>query len=327
MMTGIIRMPMAKLPRQPGKADAGKLYAPLVEADDEHLVGEDAEQDRGKSRHYLGRRAQHVGRPRIRLGEEQARYDPDRDREEGRDAVDDERADEGVGDPSDGVRVDKGRERRGLGEKVDAPPMDAFLHEREQNREEGHEGDDEGNAQDAMTALEASMRRLSVLCATCWMSSRRSIIGSGGTPSIVVSRHTNARLEAERRMRRRPNQFTTAVSTIKITARAPRAATCSGVGVLELEGDGRSEGGGGRKQRMGKQRVQADDHGDRHGLTERSRGGERHGADNAGLGGRQHHLAQYLPLRRAHAEGALELVVRAPPRWRRGRGQRSSAGS
>ena len=50
MITGIMRTPMAKLPATPGEPDSRQLDAPLVEADDDHLVGEDAEQDRGKTR-------------------------------------------------------------------------------------------------------------------------------------------------------------------------------------------------------------------------------------------------------------------------------------
>ncbi len=93
MMMGIIKMPMAKLPAMPAKPMPWSVDPPLVEPDDDHLIGEDAEQDGGHPRHDLCRRAQPVGEPGGRLGQEEAGDDADRDREQGGDAVDDGRPD------------------------------------------------------------------------------------------------------------------------------------------------------------------------------------------------------------------------------------------
>ncbi len=121
--------------------------------------------------------------------------------------------------------------------------------------------------------------------------------------------HTKCARAAECLMRRRPIQFTKAVKTIKITARAPRAATCSGVASWNCEGDGGGEGGGRREQRVGKEGVQADDHGDGHGLAEGTRRREGHRAHDARAGGGEHDLSQHLPFRRPDTERPFELVM------------------
>ena len=73
-------------------------------------------------------------------------------------------------------------------------------------------------------------------------------------------------------MRLRPNQFTIAVSAIKITAEGAEPCDLQRRRVLELEGDRRSKRGGCRRQRpVGKQRVQADDKSDSDGLSESTR--------------------------------------------------------
>ncbi len=153
------------------------------------------------------------------------------------------------------------------------------------------------------------MRRFRVLCATCCTSSRRSSIGSGGTPSISCARHTNPAPERGAPDEPAPDPVHERRERHQDHGQGAEGGDLQRRGVLELDGDGRSEGGGRREQRRREERVQADDHGDGDGLAERPRGRERHGADDAGPGAGQHDLAQHLPLRRTDAEGALELVV------------------
>ncbi len=120
----------------------------------------------------------------------------------------------------------------------------------------------------------------------------------GGDLDLGRSRHTNLVAIAARLMSRRPNQFTTAVMTMRITARAPRAATCRGVASWNCTAIVEASVEAVENSALREQGVEPDDHGDGDGLSERPRRGERDGAHDAHAGGRHHDAAEHLPLRR-----------------------------
>ena len=78
---------------------------------------------------------------------------------------------------------------------------------------------------------------------------------------------------------------------------------------MELQRYGRCERGGCGKQGTRKEWIQADNHGDGHGLAESTGRPKCHSPDDADARTGQHDFSEHLPLCRAQAQGTFKLLA------------------